>query len=59
MALLFALMVLQWMLVAAFSQGAPALAALHPVNGLLVVSVAFAVARGFELPGRSLLGNRR
>jgi uncharacterized protein DUF6220 len=58
-ALLFALMVLQWLLVAAFSQGAPALAALHPVNGLLVVSVAFAVARGFELPGRGLPGNRR
>jgi Family of unknown function (DUF6220) len=58
-ALLFALMVLQWLLVAAFSEGAPALAALHPLNGLLVVSVAFAVARGFELPGRGLPGSRR
>jgi hypothetical protein len=49
-ALLLVLMVVQWSLVAAFSEGAPALAALHPVNGLLVLSVAFAIARGFELP---------
>jgi hypothetical protein len=51
--LLFALMVLQWTLVEAFSGRAPALAALHPVNGLLVLSVAFALARGVELPSRS------
>jgi lysylphosphatidylglycerol synthetase-like protein (DUF2156 family) len=58
-ALLFALMVVQWSLVAAFSQRAPALAALHPVNGLLVLSVAFAQARGFELPtSRGLPGSR-
>lgn len=58
-ALLFVLMVVQWSLVAAFSKGAPALAALHPVNGLLVLSVAFALASGFELPtSRSLLGSR-
>jgi hypothetical protein len=49
-ALLVALMVVQWSLVEAFSEGAPALAALHPVNGLLVLSLAFAIARGFELP---------
>jgi hypothetical protein len=49
-ALLLVLMVVQWSLVAAFSEGAPALAALHPVNGLLVLSVAFALARGIELP---------
>ena len=48
--LLLGLMVVQWSLVAAFSEGEPALAALHPVNGLLVLSVAFAIARGFELP---------
>jgi Family of unknown function (DUF6220) len=58
-ALLFVLMVVQWSLVEAFSKGAPALAALHPVNGLLVLSVAFALARGFELPtSRSLPGSR-
>ena len=59
MALLFALMVLQWLLVAAFSKGAPAFAALHPVNGLLVVGVAFAAARSFELPSRGPPGHRR
>jgi Family of unknown function (DUF6220) len=58
-ALLFALMVVQWLLVEAFSEGAPALAALHPVNGLLVLSVAFALARGSELPRRVLPGSRR
>jgi lysylphosphatidylglycerol synthetase-like protein (DUF2156 family) len=58
-ALLFVLMVVQWSLIEAFSKGAPALAALHPVNGLLVLSVAFALARGFELPtSRSLPGSR-
>jgi hypothetical protein len=58
-ALLFALMVVQWLLVEAFSEGVPALAALHPVNGLLILSVAFALARGFELPSRVLPGSRR
>jgi hypothetical protein len=52
-ALLFALMVLQWSLVEAFSESAPVLAALHPVNGLLVLGVAFALARGVQLPSRS------
>jgi hypothetical protein len=52
-ALLFALMVLQWSLVEAFSVSAPVLAALHPVNGLLVLGVAFALARDVELPSRS------
>ena len=45
-ALLFALMVLQWLLVEVFSGRVPALAALHPVNGLLVVAVAYALAAG-------------
>jgi lysylphosphatidylglycerol synthetase-like protein (DUF2156 family) len=58
-ALLFALMVVQWSLVELFSESAPALAALHPVNGLLVLSVAFALARGFELPSRILPRSRR
>jgi Family of unknown function (DUF6220) len=58
-ALLFVLMVVQWSLVEAFSKGAPALAALHPVNGLLVLSVAFVLASGFELPtSRNLPGSR-
>jgi uncharacterized protein DUF6220 len=57
-ALLLALMVLQWTLVEAFSGSAPALAALHPVNGLLVLSVAFALARGVALPSRSPPGSR-
>jgi hypothetical protein len=57
--LLFELMVVQWSLVEAFSERAPALAALHPVNGLLVLSVAFALARGFELPtSRGIPGSR-
>ena len=58
LALLFALMVVQWLLVEAFSEGVPALAALHPVNGLLVLSVAFALARGVALPSRSPPGSR-
>jgi lysylphosphatidylglycerol synthetase-like protein (DUF2156 family) len=54
-ALLFVLMVVQWSLVEAFSGSVPILAALHPVNGLLVLSVAFALASGFQLPtSRSL-----
>jgi hypothetical protein len=57
-ALLLALMVLQWTLVEAFSGSAPAVAALHPVNGLLVLSVAFALARGVALPSRSPPGSR-
>ena len=42
-ALLFALMVLQWLLVEVFLT-VPALVALHPVNGLLIVTVAYALA---------------
>jgi lysylphosphatidylglycerol synthetase-like protein (DUF2156 family) len=57
-ALLFVLMIVQWSLVGAFSGSVPILAALHPVNGLLVLSVAFALARGFELPSRSFPGSR-
>jgi lysylphosphatidylglycerol synthetase-like protein (DUF2156 family) len=54
-ALLFVLMVVQWSLVEAFSGSVPILAALHPVNGLLVLSVAFALVSGFQLPtSRSL-----
>ncbi len=43
-ALLFALMVLQWLLVEVFFGAVPALAALHPVNGLLIVAVAYTLA---------------
>jgi uncharacterized protein DUF6220 len=57
-ALLLALMILQWSLVEAFSVSAPALAALHPVNGLLVLGVAFALARGVAFPSRSPPGSR-
>jgi hypothetical protein len=49
-ALLVVLMVVQYALVELFSGAVPALAALHPVNGLLILSVAFALASGFELP---------
>ena len=45
-ALLFALMVLQWLLVEVFLGTVPALVALHPVNGLLIVTVAYALAAG-------------
>ena len=45
-ALLFALMVLQWLLVEVFLGIVPALVALHPVNGLFIVTVAYALAAG-------------
>lgn len=48
--LLVILMLVQWVLVEAFSDAAPALAALHPVNGFLVLIVACALALGFRLP---------
>lgn len=51
--LLVVLMLVQWILVEAFSDAAPALAALHPVkgvNGFLVLIVAGALALGFRLP---------
>lgn len=48
--LLVILMLVQWVLVEAFSDAAPALAALHPVNGFLVLLVACALALGFRLP---------
>jgi hypothetical protein len=43
-ALLFALMIFQWLLVEVFLGTVPALVALHPVNGLLIVTVAYALA---------------
>jgi hypothetical membrane protein len=48
-ALLFGLMFLQAFLVIAFSESAPAIAALHPVNGLLVLLVSYTLARGRRL----------
>lgn len=48
-ALLFGLMFLQAVLVIAFSESAPAIAALHPVNGLLILVVAFTLAHGRRL----------
>lgn len=45
-ALLVVLMVFQYLLVELFSEAVPALAALHPVNGLLVLGVACALAFG-------------
>ena len=45
-ALLVVLMVLQWLLVEVFSRVASTLAALHPVNGLLILAVAYALATG-------------
>ena len=47
-ALLVVLMVVQFALVELFSEAAPALAALHPVNGLLVLGVACAIAFGLR-----------
>jgi hypothetical protein len=47
-ALLVVLMVVQYSLVALFSETAPALAALHPVNGLLVLGTACALAFGWR-----------
>ncbi len=38
------LMAVQWSLVEVFSEAVPALAALHPVNGLLVLGVALSLA---------------
>ncbi len=49
-ALLFALMVLQWLLVEVFPGRVPALAALHPVNGLIVLALAYALAAGRRRP---------
>lgn len=43
-ALLVVLMVVQYSLVELFSEAVPALAALHPVNGLLVLGVALSLA---------------
>ncbi|HWS80691.1 MAG TPA: DUF6220 domain-containing protein [Rubrobacter sp.] len=47
-ALLVVLMVVQYSLVELFSETAPALAALHPVNGLLVLGVACSLAFGLR-----------
>ncbi len=41
--LLFVLMVVQYLLVELFSEAVPALAALHPVNGVLVAGVALSL----------------
>ena len=46
--LLVVLMVVQYSLVALFSETAPALAALHPANGLLVLGTACALAFGWR-----------
>jgi Family of unknown function (DUF6220) len=43
-----ALLVVQYSLVELFSEAAPALAALHPVNGLLVLGVACSLAFGLR-----------
>ncbi len=43
-ALLVVLLVVQYSLVELFSEAVPALAALHPVNGLLVLGVALSLA---------------
>ncbi len=54
--LLVVLMVVQYALVELFSEGLPALAALHPINGLIVLGAACALAFGWRpsLPaGRS------
>lgn len=54
--LLVVLMVVQYALVELFSEGLPALAALHPINGLIVLGAAYALAFGWRpsLPaGRS------
>lgn len=40
------LMAVQWSLVEVFSEAVPALAALHPLNGLLVVAAALSLALG-------------
>lgn len=45
-ALLVVVMVVQYALVELFSEAVPALAALHPVNGLLVLGVAYVLAFG-------------
>ena len=50
-ALLVVLMLLQYLLASDFLQeGAPAISALHPVNGLLLVFVSYALAHGRGLP---------
>lgn len=51
--LLVVLMVVQYALVELFSEGVPALAALHPVNGVLVAGVACALAFGLGRPARA------
>ncbi len=48
-ALLFALMFFQAFLVIAFYESAPTIAALHPVNGLLLLIVSYTLARGRRL----------
>jgi hypothetical protein len=53
-ALLAVLMVVQYSLVELFSEAVPALAALHPINGLLVLGVALSLA----LEGRLRWGSR-
>lgn len=52
--LLVGLMILQYALVELFTDGAPVLAALHPVNGLLVLGIGVLVASGrnVALPAR-------
>ena len=61
--LLLVLVVVQYALVELFSEGAPALAALHPLNGVLVLGVACALAVGLGRPapagGRSGRSQRR
>lgn len=57
--LLLVLMVVQYALVELFSDGVPALAALHPVNGLLVLGVACALAFGFGMPAAAGRGRSR
>lgn len=44
--LLVTLMIVQYLLVELFSEAVPPLAALHPVNGLLVLGVALLLASG-------------
>jgi hypothetical protein len=50
-AVLLVLMILQTVLAQAVGTDAPAIAALHPLNGLVVLFVAHQAARGLPLPG--------
>jgi hypothetical protein len=50
-AILFGLLVLQFLLVMPFRESAPAVSALHPVNALLVLGAAVWTARGQLGPG--------